>query len=139
MEDGMAGDQEKIPISNPLVPFLGEDFWGLDFPRHHGLTVSEDDDHIEVEAHLPGLKPEDIEITFENGMLWIKGERREEQKDKKKKFYRKASRAFSYRIQIPGSVNEKKEPEASYKDGMIKVIFEKLKQNKSKKIPVKSK
>jgi HSP20 family protein len=120
-------------------PVFEEDFWRQGFLPQSGLTVSEDKDRVYVEAHLPGLKPEHIEMTYENGVLWIRGEKEEEEKDKKKKYYRKASSSFSYRVQIPGVIDEKKEPEASYKDGVMKIAFAKVQKTTSKKINIKTK
>jgi HSP20 family protein len=42
------------------------------------MSVSEDKNHVYIEAHLPGLKTDDIELSFERGVLWIKGEKKEE-------------------------------------------------------------
>lgn len=86
---------------------------------------------------MPGLKAEDIDITFKNGELWVQGERKEEEKDKKKKYYRMASSSYSYRILVPGNVDEKDEPEASYKDGIMTVTFKKVPVTEPKKITVK--
>ena len=117
-------------------PFGDEDFWGVDFAAQTGLSVSEDKSHVFVEAHLPGLKPDDIELTFDRGILWIRGERKEE--DKNKKYYKKALSSFSYRVYVPGQIDEEKMPEASYKDGVLNVRF--LKTTRSaKKITIKTK
>ncbi len=103
-----------------------------------GLTVSEDDQHVYIEAAVPGIDPEKIEATFDKGILWIRGEAREEDEDKKKKFYRKASRAFSYRVAVPGAVDEKAEPEVKHHNGLVTAIFNKLPETEPKKLKVKS-
>lgn len=119
------------------LPFdlVEKDFW--EGSKQSGLTVSEDKTHVHIEAALPGLDPKNIEVTFDNGMLWIRGEKKEEEKDKDKKYYRKASSSFSYRVAIPGKIDEKKEPDAIYKDGIMKVSFVKSGESKSKKIAIK--
>lgn len=43
-----------------------------------GLTVSEDEKNVYIEAAVPGLEPKDIEVNFHKGFLWIKGEAKEE-------------------------------------------------------------
>ena len=111
-------------------------FWPLDSTS--GLSISEDQNHIYIEAHLPGLQLEDIEVSFDKGILWIQGSRKEEEEDSNKKYYKKAASSYSYRLQVPGMVDEKKEPEAIYKNGIIKVVFYKLKEDQSKKIKIKS-
>jgi HSP20 family protein len=138
----MAGKKEKPIALRPFfkLPSSFEEFFsGMEFPQKTGLSVSEDHDHVYIDADLPGLKAEDIELHFENGILWIKGERKEEEQDKKKKYYRRASSSFSYRVNVPGPIDEKKEPDASYRDGVLRVSFAKSRKAPAKKIPVKSK
>jgi HSP20 family protein len=109
------------------------------FHESSGLTISEDEKYIYVEAAVPGIKSEDIEMTFQNGILWIKALKKEELEDKKKKFYRKATSTFSYRVAIPTNVDETKQPEAICKNGVLKVSFMKKKGKEPKKtIPVKN-
>jgi len=114
-------DEEEKWLSLPSTP--------------SGLTVSEDDKNVYVEAAVPGIEPDKIEVTFNKGVLWIKAEGEEEEKDKK--YYRKASRSFSYRVAVPGNIDEKKEPEAVCKNGVMKVTFTKVPEAKPKKIAVK--
>lgn len=130
-------DDPFLPMHFRHFPLMDDDFSGWDLTGHTGLSISEDKDHVYVEADMPGLKAEDIELTFEKGTLWIRGERKEEEKNKEKKFYRKASRSFSYRVFVPGAIDEKKEPEAVYKDGILKISFNKIAQGQGKKIQVK--
>lgn len=102
-----------------------------------GLTVSEDENNVYIEAHMPGLNPDDIEVNYKKGELWLRGDRKEEETDKKKKFYRLASSSFSYRVIVPGDIDEKSEPDAKYKDGVMFVTFKKLAKEEPKKILVK--
>lgn len=101
-----------------------------------GLSVSEDDKTISVEAHLPGVDPKDIEVTFDKGVLWVKGEAKEEEKGKK--YYRKSAKSFSYRVAVPGNIDPKNEPKAVGKNGVMKVTFQKVEAAEPKKIAVKS-
>lgn len=100
-----------------------------------GLSVSEDDKHVYVEASVPGVDPDKIEVSYDKGVLWIRGQ--QEEKDKDRKFYRKASASFSYRMAIPGNVDESKDPEATYKNGIMMVTFNKVPEPQPKKIAVK--
>ena len=50
-----------------------------------GLSVYEDDKKVYVEAALPGIDPNDVDITYQDKYLWIRGETKTEEKDKKKK------------------------------------------------------
>lgn len=82
-------------------------------------------------------------MTFHKGVLWIKGEAKEEEnlptgKAGKKKYYRKATSSFSYRVAIPGDVDSKAEPQASVKHGVMTVAFTKSPAAQPKKIAVKT-
>lgn len=119
----------------PRFPSLWdeEDFWSLSSVPS-GLSVSEDDKHVYVEAQVPGVAPEKIEVTYDKGMLWIKGQ--QEQEEKNKKYYRKAASSFSYNLRLPETVSDTSEPKATCKNGIMKVVFEKTPEVKPKKIQV---
>ncbi len=115
-----------------------EDDWGMMANVPTGVTISEDEKHIYVEVAVPGVDPKDVEVTFDKGVLWIKGEGKVEEEDKKKKFYRKATSSFSYRVAVPGEIDADAEPQAQSKHGMMKVTFIKAPKSMPKKITVKS-
>ncbi|MFA5249814.1 MAG: Hsp20/alpha crystallin family protein [Parachlamydiales bacterium] len=119
----------------PHLPSIFNDEELFNFNERSGLSLCEDEKNIYVEAALPGLKADDIEVTYEKGTLWIKGEKSEEEKEKK--YYQKASSSFSYRINVPGEIDEKKEIDASYKDGIMRITFAKAKRSEPRKINVK--
>lgn len=100
-----------------------------------GLSISEDDTSVYVSAALPGVDPKDVEVTFDKGYLWVKGEAKEEEKEKK--FYRKATSSFSYRVAVPGDLDSNAEPDASYKNGVMTVSFAKSPKTQPRKIAVK--
>lgn len=100
----------------------------------NGLSISEDEKNVYVEAAMPGLEAEDIDVTFQKGLLTIKGERKEEEKGKT--YQRKATSSFLYRV-TPGDVNTTTEPEANFSNGMMKVSFAKSPEAKPMKIEVK--
>ena len=117
---------------------MDEDEMSLTATSPSGLSISEDDKNVYVEAALPGLKSEEVEVTFDKGVLWIKGESKQEEKEEKK-YYRKATRSFSYRVAVPGEVDMNKEPEATMENGVMTVAFPKHPKSQPKKISVKSK
>lgn len=110
---------------------------GLD-RNDQGLNVYEENNNFIVEAALPGLKNDEIEINIHKGVLRIKGEKKEEDSDKDKKYYRKSYSSFSYNVAIPDQIDDREEPEASYNNGVLKVTFKKAKNAESKKITIKS-
>ena len=102
-----------------------------------GLSVYEDDKKVYVEAALPGIDPNDVDITYQDKYLWIRGETKTEEKDKKKKYYSRATSSFSYRVAIPGDIDTKKEPEATCKNGIMTISFAKSEEVQPKKIKIK--
>lgn len=109
----------------------------LSITQDSGLTVSEDDKNIYVEAAVPGLDPDKVEVTYDKGVLWIRGNQEQEEKDDKKKYYRKASSSFSYHVAVPGKIDEQAEPNAVCKNGVMRVTFAKVPEVQPKKITVK--
>ncbi|HYF05607.1 MAG TPA: Hsp20/alpha crystallin family protein [Patescibacteria group bacterium] len=103
-----------------------------------GLSVSEDENHVYVEAHVPGLDPKNIEVTFDKGVLWIKGKQEDQEEDKKRKYYRKSAQAFSYHVSVPGNIDPNQEPDATVKNGIMKVTFAKMAEEQPKRINVKA-
>lgn len=120
---------------SPFDLFEDEEEWEISTKPSSNLSLSEDKNNFYVEAALPGLKPEEIEISLDKNVLWIKGEKKQEEKDKK--YYKKASTSFSYRVLLPVEIDEKKEVDATYKDGVMKVTFQKVSESKPKKINIK--
>lgn len=128
----------------PVIPSVWEDITDIDnwlpaFPNYgtlSGLSISEDDKNVYVEAAVPGVDPKAVDVTVHKGVLWIKGEVKEEKK--KKKYYRKATSSYSYRMSLPDTVDTTKEPDAVCKNGIMKVTFAKAPAAQPKKIAVKA-
>ncbi len=115
-----------------------DDLWPLSGTAgSSGLSVSEDDRHVYVEAQVPGVDADKVDVTFDQGMLWIKAAQDREEKNEQRKFYRRSASSFSYRVAIPGDVDETKEPEATCKNGIMKVTFTKRPEVQPKKISVR--
>lgn len=118
-------------------PRLWEEFASLQNNlKEQGLIIYTEKNNIVVEAPLPGLKQEEINVTFNNGVLWIKGDQKQEVKDKT--FYTESTRSYSYRVVLPDNVDEKQEPNATYTDGILKIVFPKAKTSEAKQITVKT-
>lgn len=100
-----------------------------------GVSVSEDDKNVYVEAQLPGLKSSDIDISLNQNTLWIKGEKQEEEEAKDKKYYRRARNSFFYQVELPTQVEEETE-QAQFQNGILKVAFKKARQSQVRKISI---
>lgn len=108
-----------------LSPWTGESSLIGDFaPR---MEIGETDDEILVTAELPGMDPKDIEVNLENNTLMIRGEKRAEKEEKKKRtiYVERSYGAFNRSIPLPADVDADK-VEASFKRGVLKVTIPKL-------------
>lgn len=125
------------PINSALRwPSIWEDEdWGLSKLGADNLDVYETKDEVVVKANVAGIDPDKVDITFEKGVLSISGQEVEEKEGKK--YYKKASRSYSYRVAVPGNINPSAEPEAKVSHGIVSVTFKKAAEVKPKKIAVK--
>lgn len=103
------------------------------------LDVYETDNEVVVKANVAGVNPDQVDITFEKGVLWVKAERAEEQQDPSKKHYSKSSWNYSYKVAVPGMIDFSTEPTAEVDNGVVTVIFKKAEASKPKKLTVKAK
>ena len=106
--------------------------FGLTAPRESrwwpAVDIDEDEKAITIEADLPDMDRKDINVALENGYLTIRGERKFEKTEEKKK-YRRMERsygAFERSFTLPEDVNDKK-ISADYKNGVLKVTLPKTK------------
>ncbi|MGD9098785.1 MAG: Hsp20/alpha crystallin family protein [Desulfobacterales bacterium] len=104
------------------------------------VDISETDDAFAIKAEIPEVKKDDVKVTIENGVLTIRGERKQEKEEKRKKFHRveRYYGIFTRSFTLPDSVNESK-IEASFKDGMLYLQLPKMETPKTKAIEVKVK
>lgn len=100
-----------------------------------GLTVSEDAQKVYVEAQVPGLSPHELDISLHQNTLIIKGEKKKEEVNKERKFYRLAKSSFFYQLDLPSAVEESSE-EVFYEEGLLKLSFKKSKPTQIRKISV---
>ncbi|MCX7678529.1 MAG: Hsp20/alpha crystallin family protein [Spirochaetes bacterium] len=121
------------------------DFFGLEPFRFFNeswypqIDIVEDENAIHVKADMPGLTEKDIEVTVENGVLTISGERKEERReeDEKKRYivnercYGSFRRSFS----LPEGIKAD-EIKAHFKDGVLSIEIPKSEEVKPKKITV---
>ena len=88
------------------------------------IDVTEGTDELTVKAELPGVRKEAVKLTFDDGLLTIQGEKREEkrEKDEKKQYhiYERSFGAFSRSFTVPGPIDEKR-IKAEFHNGVLTV------------------
>ena len=102
------------------------------------LDISERKDAYLITVELPGLKPEDLDITMEDGLLTIQGERHFANDSSEQKFHRVERRygAFRRSITLPAHVMAEG-IEASFEDGVLQILVPKAEEAKAKRVQVR--
>ena len=101
------------------------------------LDVVEEGDNIVVHATMPGVKPEDIEVTVDENELTIKGKTETEEEHKEGKYLMRERRtgAFHRTLHLPGTVNTAKAVPV-YDNGVLTITFPKVEAKKAKHLTI---
>lgn len=118
-------------VGRDVLPYVEGSAWGP-------VRIYERKNELHVELPLPGLKSNDIQVTINKGVLWVRGHERNEVTNKNTKTYRSSSRDYSYSITLPAQINERVEPRAEYANGILSVTLELSKQAETRKINVRT-
>jgi HSP20 family protein len=103
------------------------------------LDVAETGDEYLVKASLPGIEPDDLEITYNNNVLTIKGETQAEREVEEQRYHLRERRSgsFSRSLSLPSTVDAD-HIQASYTAGVLTLHLPKLEEAKPKRIQVRS-
>jgi HSP20 family protein len=102
------------------------------------LDVSETKNEVVVKAEVPGMDPKDIDLSLSDGVLTIKGEKKQEKEEKEANYHlvERSYGAFVRSVRLPREVQSDK-ISASYKDGILKIALPKSEEAKKKEIKIK--
>jgi len=89
------------------------------------VDATEKDGNLVIRAELPGVKPEDVDISLHDNVLTISGERRAEQEEERGGYYIRERRygTFSRSFSLPAGTDESK-VRARYEQGVLEVTVE---------------
>lgn len=120
-----------------------EDFWTAKRESAGVFPICdfhEDKNHYFLSLDLPGLSKKDLKINYENQILTVSGERREEYKKESKdsgaRFSEKFYGSFSRSFKIPSQLDQDK-IEAQFADGVLELTLPKAKETRGREIEVK--
>jgi HSP20 family protein len=105
---------------------FGEAYGGGDEGRspmfHLPVDIKETEDGYVIKAPVPGFKPEDVEITFSDGVLTISANQREEKEEKEGQYLRREIAFGNYqrRIALPGDIRADG-IKARFEDGVLSI------------------
>jgi HSP20 family protein len=104
------------------------------------MNVSETESEIRVTAELPGVDPNDIDITLNDDVLTIRGEKKFERQDEKENFHfvERSYGTFQRSVRLPFAVNPEK-VKARFENGVLTVTLPKTgQQERSRRIQIQS-
>ena len=148
-------EQKREPESHPLLSLHREvnrlfddvfrnfaatavsGFDMVDWPR---VELAETEKELRITAELPGLDEKDVEITVEDGVLTLHGEKRSEIEDKDRGYTERSYGRFERRIGLPNGVDREKAG-ATFKNGVLTVTLPKTAEaiNDVRRIPINGK
>jgi len=103
------------------------------------LNLAETEDSLVAELEVPGIKPEDINVSVTGEVLTVAGEKKQEANREGKNYHvvERVYGKFSRSVRLPTTVDPDR-VQASYKDGILLIIMGKTQTAKSKRIEVKT-
>jgi HSP20 family protein len=137
-------ERRMTPYRSALDWFFDEPFanwsrWGSDGGTMPLIDMRETDDAYVVEAELPGVKPEDTEVTLDGQTLVIRGRYGEEHEEEGKggRYLLRERRfgTFARAITLPGGIDPDKVT-SSFANGELTISLPKLAEAKARRIPV---
>ena len=103
----------------------------------HTLNAYEEGDHLVLEAHLPGFKPEDINLAVEQGILTIRAQARADEERKERSYVVREHRANSFvrSLRLPETVDVDAAT-ATYGHGVLRLTFPNTAPARPRRVPI---
>ncbi len=116
------------------LPLPFEERWGAFTPR---VDVEETDGEVQVTAELPGLEEKDFDVSLSGDTLVLRGEKREERKNRTRGWRERSYGAFERLIPLPCEIDAE-HVSAQFKNGVLHVRLPKSAEarERAKRIPV---
>ena len=101
------------------------------------VDIFENKDHIVLEAELPGMKQDDFELTVENNVITLRGERQFEKKEESDNYHRveRSYGSFTRSFTLPQTVSAEGAT-AEYSNGVLRVTLPKREETKARRIQI---
>ncbi|MDQ2856489.1 MAG: Hsp20/alpha crystallin family protein [Acidobacteriota bacterium] len=130
--------QEEVNrlFSNNLTPSFGDEGIGRG-AWNPNVDIYENKDQIVLEAELPGMNREDFELTIENSVITLRGERRFEKQDDADNYHRveRAFGSFTRSFTLPQTVSGDGAT-AEYRNGVLRVTLPKREETRARRIEI---
>lgn len=129
---GLQGDMNRL-FSDFFGDTVGDELAVL----RPAVDIIDGRDSITVKAELPGVEKGDVDISLENGVLTIRGEKKAETEEKSENRYYLERRVGSFvrSVTLPAAVKADK-VKASFKDGVLTIHLPKAEEDKARRVKV---
>lgn len=99
------------------------------------VNIKDQEKNIQIDLAAPGLTKDDFDITVDNGILTISAEKESKQEEEKEGFVRKefSYNSFTRSFSLPDNIDEEKDVQARYEDGVLKLMLHKKEGSQEKK------
>ncbi|SLY10265.1 Hsp20/alpha crystallin family protein [Klebsiella pneumoniae] len=113
----------SLPVQRNDLPAASADWSGMLKPA---LDIQETDKQYKITLEVPGVEEKDIQITLDNDVLMVRGEKRQEQEKKEGGFHRveRSYGSFQRALNLPDDANQDS-IKASFKNGVLTVTIDK--------------
>lgn len=135
--------REMVSLRKVMSRLANEDFHNRRWTWHPNaelaLDVAETEEEYLVKASVPGINPDDLDITFTDKILTIKGGYKEEEEKEDVHYHLRERRygSFSRRLRLPNTVKSDA-IEAKYEEGVLTLHLPKIEEVKPKRITVQN-
>lgn len=131
---GLRRDIDRLFDDFFRAPLLGGRVGASAAMAWPSLEVSESENEIRIVAELPGMSEKDVEITVQDGVLTLRGERRSEHQERG--WTERSYGRFERRIALPDGADEER-CEATFRDGLLTVTMPRSEErSRGRRIPI---
>jgi len=112
--------------------------WLATFLDYPAMDIYEADGNVKVNVPLPGVKPDEVEVTITGNTLMIKGERKSKEEVKDDRYYRREMHygTFTRSVVLPETADAAK-PQAVFENGVLTITFPQVAAIEAKRVEVK--
>lgn len=102
------------------------------------VDIFENKDKIVIEAELAGMKPEEVDVSIENNVITLRGERKFEKNEESENYHRveRSYGSFTRSFTLPRTVISD-EADASFENGVLSITLPKREEAKARKVEIK--
>jgi len=128
---------EMNRVFSGMAPSGWDSEEGLNAAWNPKVNIFENKDQLVLEAELPGMTREDFDLSIENNVLTLKGERKFEKKDERDNYHRieRAYGSFTRSFTLPSTVTSDN-ARAEFNNGVLSVSLPKREETKARKIEI---